>query len=195
MTTSNVDDTSSLAEGQEAFHLNHVMRWRLGVQDQSMRVEERAAEYRRAAASVPPGLAPSGSSLEANWTLAEQWRLRNEVHFLLIAVRNAMRFSEGLQALHGDPDVRTAIVEFQKAQPNADLLRNVHEHVDEYMAGGGRQRGRFPQSPTVGSIDVRGDDVVYEIGGIEFSIRATVGAALELTERVIRATQRRLYRV
>ncbi len=177
------------------FYLNHVMRWRLGMQDQRRRVEERAAEYRRAATSVPPGLAPNGSALQANWTLTEQWRLRNEVHFLLIAVRNALRFCDGLSDLPGNPDVRSAVVEFQAAQPNADLLRNVHEHVDEYIAGGGRQRTRFPQSPTVGFIEVRDDDVVYEIGGIEFSIRGTVDAALELTERVIRATQQRLYGV
>lgn len=143
--------------------------------------------------SVPPGLAPRGISLEPNRTLTEQWRLRNEVHFLLIAVRNALRFCEGLRDLHSDPDVRTAIVDFQRAQPSADLLRNVHEHVDEYMAGGGHQRARFPQSPTAGSIEVREDDVVYEIGGIEFSIGPMVSAALKLTERVIRATQRRLY--
>lgn len=152
-------------------------------------------EYRRAAASVPPGLAPHGSSLWANWTLTEQWRLRNEVHFLLIAVGNALRFCEGLRDLAEGSDIRSAIAEFQGAQPNADLLRNVHEHVDEYIGGGGRERARFPQSRTVGSIDVRDEDVVYEIGGIEFSIRGTVGAALALTERVIQATQQRLYRV
>lgn len=61
------------------------------------------------------------------------------------------------------------------------------------MAGRGRQRPRFPSSPSVRSIDVQPEDIVYEIGGLRFSIKEIADAVLDLTEKVFRETHRRVY--
>lgn len=180
---------------QEIAAFNHLSRWRLGLQDQLQRVRERGEQFRAAADECPPAFVAVGSTAEANWALVERWRLRNDVHFLLIAVRNITRSCDVLQGIQDQEEANRAISEFAHSQPHADLLRNVHEHVDEYMAGRGRQKHWFLSSPTYGSIEVKESDIEYEIGGHTFRIEDIAHDALTLSKRVIDARQRRLYEI
>jgi len=99
--------------------------------------------------------------------LFEVGSLRTEVQFLLLGLRGIYLMSRAIRANLKGPErncVRTAVSRFEKRLPEPLLLRNIHEHLDEYILG----KGRNPLTPPVeeglgGMIEDKG--VAYYIGG------------------------------
>lgn len=62
------------------------------------------------------------------------WRLKTEVEFLLGAVYGILSMARGIRrGTEGELNacVQRAIAGFEKAAPDADLLRHVHVHLDD----------------------------------------------------------------
>jgi hypothetical protein len=79
----------------------------------------------------------------------EMWRLKTEAQFLLVAVYGILSMARAIRSVSsGDLNacVQRAISAFDKAAPDTDLLRHLHEHIDAYMRG---DRNRLPD-PTLG---------------------------------------------
>jgi hypothetical protein len=64
-----------------------------------------------------------------------------EEHFFLIALAKALTWLRILARWR--PEDRARIKEFVKSQPHAVDLRDMREHDDEYLRGGGRRRQRL----------------------------------------------------
>lgn len=79
-------------------------------------------------------------------------RLHIEAHFLLIAMAHLLRSLEVSAEVLGEEQVREIRDDFRTRAPWIRHLRDVLEHLDEYVAGGGRLRARGELSPTSGPI-------------------------------------------
>jgi len=74
--------------------------------------------------------------------LFEVGSLRTEVQFLLLGLRGIYLMSRAIRANLKGPErncVRTAVSRFEKRLPEPLLLRNIHEHLDEYILGEGTE--------------------------------------------------------
>jgi hypothetical protein len=67
--------------------------------------------------------------------LRNGWRIRTDAHFLLIAVRQLLRYADKLRggATARDPRVGAAIAKFTTPHPHLVDLRDAVEHLDERM--------------------------------------------------------------
>jgi hypothetical protein len=64
------------------------------------------------------------------------------------------------------------------------LLRHIHEHLDQYIAGTGNQRSQLPQDFNESAIGLLDDGPAYLLGGKLFVVSEIVTAAEALAETV-----------
>lgn len=84
--------------------------------------------------------------------------------------------------------VQRAISASDKAAPDADLLRHLHEHIDAYMRGEGKDRDRLPDPTLEGAVAMLDEGLVYFIGGKLFHLAEIIPAAEELARAVAECT-------
>jgi hypothetical protein len=183
--------------------LEELFRFRLALREQEQRVREAGEAARKARAQLlargeellfSPG--PQEEVLAEMNRLRGQdrphvWRLKNEAQFLLGAIRGVYLMSRALERIAtGQPQaaVRKAIDAFHEAVPDRMLLRNIHEHLDQYLAGKGRQSGEFP-TPEVSGIGVTDEGLVYVFGGKVFHLGYITRAAEALGDAVAAAVR------
>jgi hypothetical protein len=124
--------------------------------------------------------------------IPEVWRLKNEAQFLVVAVRGVYLMSAVLPevAPGAARDALAAIVRsFEASIPDALLLRNIHEHVDEYVSGGGRQKHLLPQSFEMSAIATLDEGIAYMIGGKVFLLWEISQAAETLAASIAECTK------
>lgn len=93
--------------------------------------------------------------------------LRTEVQFLLTTVRGIYLMARAIRdSVSGDEArcVSAAVFAFESAVPDPLLLRNIHEHLDEYVLGRGYVRLTPPVSEGLAGM-IEGKGVAYYIGG------------------------------
>ncbi len=76
--------------------------------------------------------------------------------------------------------VQRAIRIFETAAPEADLLRHLHVHIDDYMRGAGRDAARLPDPTQSGAVAMTDDGPVYVIGGKLFVLSKIAASAESL---------------
>ena len=112
-----------------------------------------------------------------------------EGYFFLCAVRQTRRWFEIVKV--ACPSLKDAVEEFETATAHAVDLRDMREHEDEYLAGGGKKSAEYLYtygSPplfetSAHSIVVHGDD--YVLGG-----RLSLARALAALRKVQPAVER-----
>ena len=80
--------------------------------------------------------------------------------------------------------VQRAIGVFEKAAPDADLLRHLHEHSDAYIRGAGKESHRLPEPTNPGAVTMLDEGLAYFIGGKLFLLGEIAKAAEELGRAV-----------
>lgn len=122
--------------------------------------------------------------------IPEVWTLKSEVQFMLTASRGVYLMSRAVA--EAAPSEAAAVIsdavrEFEAAQPGAGLLRNIHEHLDEYIQGKGHESLERPV--VEGGIGLLDDGVVYFIGGRLFLLWELMEATEVLAARVAEITR------
>jgi hypothetical protein len=185
--------------------LGEMYRYRLAVQDQLPRIEVATSAVRAQRDLIEQGendllFGPSMSEDEFRSRLErvhhsdipEIWRLKTEAQFLLVAVYGIFSMSRAIRKTSdGDVNrcVQRAISTFEKAAPDADLLRHLHEHIDDYMRGEGRDSNRLPDPAMEGAIAMLEEGLVYFIGGKLFRLSKFASAAEELARAIGECTK------
>ena len=109
------------------------------------------------------------------------FRRHADLQFLIVALRRLRRAAElGARVPHVSSRLRAALVEFDDRLPGLAKMRNVGEHIDDYVIGDGRakdvQRGDLQVSTW--------DGTVFNWLGVELDIDAALEAAETLFEAV-----------
>jgi hypothetical protein len=113
--------------------------------------------------------------------------LKTEGQYLLVAVYGILSMSKGIRKVSvGSVNgcVQRAIGTFEKAAPDADLLRHLHEHSDAYIRGEGKEGHRLPDPSNPGAVTMLDDGLAYFIGGKLFLLGEIAKAAEELGRAV-----------
>jgi hypothetical protein len=166
------DDPNHSADAQRGWGGSSPRYWAAALKLQDERV---AATYRAVTE------APRDSTERAD---AFQ-RLHIEAHFLLIALAHMLRLLDVCAEVLGDDYIASIRDDFRKRAPWIKNFRDVLEHLDEYVAGGGRlkEQGKLPKRAamvlTFGPFD-RPYEVVVQLGSWRLPLRAAAegGAAL-----------------
>ena len=115
------------------------------------------------------------------------WRLKTEVEFLLDAVYGILTMATAIRnATDGEwtTCVERAISRFRETAPDADLLRHLHVHLDDYIRVEGRSLSMLPDPTQEGAVAMLEDGPVYWIGGKLFNISEIAAAAESLGRHV-----------
>lgn len=172
-----MDDLSS------AF-VEEMYRYRVALHDQDARVRDRVTELRRRREVVQPQIeeaeweelvAPDFSIdrlkrrrevLESEWA-SEFWRLKNDAQFALVAARGVYRMALALRdhATDRRACVDKAVQQFQREQPDASLLRDIHEHFDAYLEGAGHKQSKLKTPIAESGIGLLDRGLAYFMGG------------------------------
>lgn len=118
--------------------------------------------------------------------------LKSEGQFLLVAVYGILTMSKGIRSASvGDMNgcVQRAIGTFEKTAPDADLLRHLHEHLDAYIRGEGKDSHRLPKPFDAGAVAMLDEGLAYFIGGKLFLLWEIAQAADELGKAVADCTK------
>ena len=137
-------------------------RYRLAVQDQLARIAIATEAVREERDQIEADeyellFAPSMSMDAFTAQLREihhrdiplVWRLKTEVEFLLEAAYGVLSMARAIRRSSSgkrNACVQKAIAAFEKAAPDADLIRHVHVHLDHYLRGEGKDAVRLPES-------------------------------------------------
>jgi hypothetical protein len=136
------------------------------------------------------------------WTSVEFGRLKTALQLWLVVTNGLHKMARKLREMTTERPVNScvqkAIAEFESSAPNAELMRHIHEHLDEYALGGGRDRDKFPVEHEGGSINLPEGDVVFEFGGLFLSVNETTEAAMQLSkdlQECMKASEKPVYEV
>jgi hypothetical protein len=113
--------------------------------------------------------------------------LKTEGQFLLVCVYGISSMSKGARsASEGDLNgcIQQAIAAFERAAPDADLSRHLHEYQDAYMRGEGKESHRLPDPDFDGAITMLEDGLAYFISGKLFLLAEIAKAADDLADAV-----------
>ena len=113
-------------------------------------------------------------------------QLQADVYFLALAVRRVLLFHDLLAKQLRDPRLAKARAEFIKRAPLAKTLRDLYEHLDEYLLDSPKKKVSIPgRAAPVLLLTWGGDDVIVAFGPGRIDVTAAAVAAIELG----RATQ------
>jgi hypothetical protein len=139
---------------------------------------------------------PSGADVEQHlrrirtrYEAPSLMHVKNEAHFLLVAIKNIDRMAYVLRsALRDDGQtvrcMQGALNAFESASPEVKHLRNLNEHVDEFLRSKGDAYSKLPEPELGSALAVLEDDVAYFIGGKAWSTSKLADAAGELVSAV-----------
>ena len=117
-------------------------------------------------------------------------------YFLVLAIRQVLRSAEAMdRAIGGDAGLRNAQTRFLAEHPQAQKMRDVLSHFDEYEAG----KGKLQRSGEVGALNVWlgvGEDsvTVALASNLTVELSAASSAALALADATLSAKDRFLTR-
>jgi hypothetical protein len=180
--------------------IEEMYRYRLALHTQATRIEEDIAEVKAAGSAIEQAMfesffLPSGKPADIEQHLRDLkaqdipyvWRLRTDVQFLLTSVRGIERMVRG--AVEVAPEevrdcMRSALAQYARDAPDANLLRNIHEHFEAYAIGKGWQTNELPDPTHSGALAMLEEGIVYWIGGRLFKLWELAAAAESLADLV-----------
>jgi len=149
-----------------------VSLWRSAVELQLERVRE--ANYRHRLHSSPN----ENEKIEAP---EAEGQLHADVYFLALAIRRLLRFQEAFAAQVDDPRLRAARARFDAAAPEVKQLRDLLEHLDEYLLDLPSKYVKVAgRTAPVLHLRWDSDNVVISIGELWVDITGAGVAAVEL---------------
>jgi hypothetical protein len=202
-----VERAAAAVKGIEQYRacLGEMYRYRLALRDQRQRLDEGVQRLRQRREEIDAQamdllVAPSmpmdqvRERLEAIHLqdVPEQWRLKTEAQFVLVAVRGIFvmaRAIEGTAPASVRSVVGAALGRFQAAVPDAMVLRHVHEHFEEYLAGRGHHQSKLPAPVAESLLAMLDQGIAYFIGGKLFLLWEIADAAEELAREIAEATR------
>jgi hypothetical protein len=123
---------------------------------------------------------------------ADRQRVDVDGHFLLVAMRNGLRFATQLQRLAPDDGLLTALGDFVDQFPQAHDMRDVFTHLDEYLLDEGRlqpsedpkrkhkRRGEVERGSFSWRARMQDGDVLVVFGPFALPLLAVADAAAEV---------------
>jgi hypothetical protein len=132
----------------------------------------------------------------------ETWeRLHSTALIIVVAIDQVLAFERRIRRLTGDAELAQARARFDATVPDAEALRDLISHLDEYAVGQGwRQQGKG--APAISDrylatfiywADSGG--TIVNLGDAQVNLRAAADAAVELAQVVERVRARHLERV
>lgn len=103
----------------------------------------------------------------------------------LVALRGLIRTCEAIQKLTKEAAFSTAMSRFNAEVPNAIGIRDVFEHWDDYLRGGGRLQKKYPDRRVGHAIKI-GRDGSYTIG-VPMLSSIEIGSARDAAADLARA--------
>jgi hypothetical protein len=127
-------------------------------------------------------------------TGADDFARHTDSYLYALALHQVLRAATAIQGLSGDFDLKTGLEAFLSDVPDAQNLRDVLTHFDEYTAGQGRLQRRKQMGPLIISLG-RGDKTVFlmindfhlEVGRATESAHNLASAALDAEMRFRRS--------
>lgn len=122
--------------------------------------------FMRATAMQADRLVAVDRSASARFQDVEDWRREADLQFMAVSARRIRRIAEAVQEITGDDTLRKEIGAFEQSLPTLKLLRDVHEHLDEYLQGGGHDDNVSPSNLRVGitgSMAFQGDAMLIRL--------------------------------
>jgi hypothetical protein len=138
----------------------------------------------------------------ANTADLEAWeRLHGSALMLVMAIDQVLAFERRVRRLTGDAELAQARAWFDAVVPDAEAVRDLINHLDEYAVGQGwRQKGN--RTPAISKPYLStfiywadGGGTILNLGDEQVNLRAAAEAAVELAEVVERVRARHLERI
>jgi hypothetical protein len=138
----------------------------------------------------------------ANAVDLETWeRLHGSALAVVVAINQVLSYERSVKGLTGDAELARARDRFDAFVPDAEALRHLISHLDEYAVGRGwRQRGK--QTPPITDRYLapfiywgNGGGTILNLGDERVNLREAANAAIELAPVVERVRARHLERV
>jgi hypothetical protein len=188
-------------------YVGEVYRYRVAVHDQWGCIADATKEVLAERAQIEkdeyellfaPSMSPESFRRQLEMThhrdLPLLWRLKTEGEFLLTAVYGIYTMTRAIRRTSNEElnrCVQRAIAAFEKAAPDADLLRHLHVHVDAYIRGEGKDASRLPGPTDWGAVGMTDDGPVYVVGGKLFILSEIAAAAEALAGAIADCTRPR----
>jgi hypothetical protein len=117
-------------------------------------------------------------------------RLHGSALLVIVAIDQVLMFERRVRRLTGDADLQKARTRFDRVGPDAEGLRDLIAHLDEYVVGTGQRQ--------IGKLDPPLDDryletflywtdtgdTILNLGDQQLNLRAAADAAIELAQVV-----------
>lgn len=153
--------------------------WRFAVEMQISRIEQDLREHQEA-------LRVGRLDVDEHAPWGQSWnRLMHDCHFLLVAVRAVVRYTEAYNRAAPDWRYIEALDAFFEAAPHAKAFRDQLEHLDEYLQGTGwaQKRGEVPPKISAGVlVRLQQGRVYVRFGDQRLDVYATAAAAIRLAD-------------
>lgn len=123
--------------------------------------------------------------------------LHGEVYFLVLAIRRVMLFADALAKQVDEEGLTVALEQFEREAPRAREIRNLFEHVDEYLLGTPGKHMRRIDGRVAPVLISRwdADNVVIAYGEERFDVTIAALAAIELGQSALGVWMEELERV
>jgi hypothetical protein len=162
--------------------------WTAVVERQLERVKEANYRHRRHLSPAEP---------EPKEHPEAEAELHGEVYFLVLAIRRVMLFADALAKQVDDEKLTVALAQFSQQAPGVREVRNLFEHVDEYLLDTpGKHMKRI--SGRVAPVLISrwdADNVVVAYGEERFDVTLAAVAAIELGKSALEVWMEELERV
>src|SRR3954465_2864215 len=154
-----------------------VRLWGRAVDDQLTRVIEASDRHRLGHAPDRPGVSKDPDA---------ERRLHSDTYFLALAVRRVLRFADAIAKQVRDERLDRARDEFLAAAPQLKDMRDIFEHLDEYLLGEGKAQREGRIAGRVAPIlELRWDcaNVVVRFGSEALDLTLAAQAAVRLASQ------------
>jgi len=120
---------------------------------------------------------------------ARGFRKEIALNFMLVALRRLRRAATLVAGVEGcQESLRKSIQQFDEALPSLPTMRNVGEHIDEYILGGAKRRHRDVYASSVGVrlwFTCETGALVFDWVGQQINIDEALGAAEDLYSAIL----------
>jgi hypothetical protein len=134
----------------------------------------------------------------------EAWeRLHSTALMLVVAINQVLTFEERVRRITGDAELARARDRFNRVGPNAEAIRDIATHLDEYAVGEGERqigRARKPLPPVTETYVTPfiywtdSGSTIIKLADEDLNLRAAADAVLTLADTVERVRVKYLKR-
>lgn len=149
---------------------------------QKDRIQEAQARYCSAAVAQSADFEEQGRLINAQFSAIGN--IEADTHFMLVTINTLRRLGKKLRKLTGDHRVAQAEAAFEAVAFPGKRMRDVVEHIEEYMIGDGslQRDGAVPRAVNRPLIELRStepsEEIDYVFDGDRLEVKATADAAV-----------------